>query len=182
MPTEASQYPLCRHLKTNGLRCQSPALTGQFFCYFHNRLHAEHPVPLTARQIVDAWHEGMAESIANAGEDPMQIARAYPHQNEFPFPPLEDAESIQYAASMLFHVIAQGHIHLRRGRMLLHALQIASSSLRIRQATRVAESDVAPIPVRHFDQLPTGVAIAPAEPVEIPQPEPNQDFADNPAT
>ena len=33
-------YQLCRHIKTNGLRCQSPALLGTAFCYFHARTHA----------------------------------------------------------------------------------------------------------------------------------------------
>jgi hypothetical protein len=29
----------CRHIKPNGLRCQSPALRGGAFCYFHARLY-----------------------------------------------------------------------------------------------------------------------------------------------
>ena len=33
-------YQLCHHIKTNGLRCQSPALLGTAFCYFHARTHA----------------------------------------------------------------------------------------------------------------------------------------------
>jgi len=32
-------YQLCRHIKTNGQRCQSPALLGSAFCYFHSRVH-----------------------------------------------------------------------------------------------------------------------------------------------
>ncbi|MGB7264970.1 MAG: hypothetical protein WBC92_05625 [Terracidiphilus sp.] len=32
-------YQLCRHLKTNGIRCQSPALRGSVYCYFHAKLH-----------------------------------------------------------------------------------------------------------------------------------------------
>jgi hypothetical protein len=30
---------LCRHIKTNGQRCQSPALRGSAYCYFHSRAH-----------------------------------------------------------------------------------------------------------------------------------------------
>jgi hypothetical protein len=30
---------LCRHIKTNGKRCQSPALGGSSYCYFHDRTH-----------------------------------------------------------------------------------------------------------------------------------------------
>jgi hypothetical protein len=32
-------YQLCRHIKTNGQRCQSPALLGSAYCYFHSRVH-----------------------------------------------------------------------------------------------------------------------------------------------
>jgi len=27
----------CRHIKSNGLKCQSPAMRGSQFCYFHGR-------------------------------------------------------------------------------------------------------------------------------------------------
>jgi hypothetical protein len=27
----------CRYIKTNGLKCQSPAMRGSSFCYFHGR-------------------------------------------------------------------------------------------------------------------------------------------------
>src|ERR1017187_8978701 len=32
-------YQLCRHIKTNGKRCQSPALGELAYCYFHARTH-----------------------------------------------------------------------------------------------------------------------------------------------
>jgi hypothetical protein len=32
-------YMICRHIKTNGLRCQSPALKGAHFCYYHSKTH-----------------------------------------------------------------------------------------------------------------------------------------------
>ena len=32
-------YLACRHIKTDGLRCKSPALRGKDFCYFHSRMH-----------------------------------------------------------------------------------------------------------------------------------------------
>jgi hypothetical protein len=32
-------YQLCRHIKTNGQRCKSPALIGSAYCYFHSRVH-----------------------------------------------------------------------------------------------------------------------------------------------
>lgn len=32
-------YMACRHIKPNGLRCQSPAMRSHSFCYFHAKLH-----------------------------------------------------------------------------------------------------------------------------------------------
>jgi hypothetical protein len=33
-------YLACRHIKPNGVRCQSPALSGHAFCYYHARAHS----------------------------------------------------------------------------------------------------------------------------------------------
>jgi len=33
-------YHTRRHIKPNGLRCESPALRGANFCYFHSKLHS----------------------------------------------------------------------------------------------------------------------------------------------
>jgi hypothetical protein len=35
-PNQATR--ICSHIKVNGVRCGSPALRGEFFCYFHQRL------------------------------------------------------------------------------------------------------------------------------------------------
>ena len=35
-------FRVCRHIKTNGLQCQSPALREDKFCYFHTRLRRLH--------------------------------------------------------------------------------------------------------------------------------------------
>jgi hypothetical protein len=32
-------YRKCRHIKPNGLRCDSPALKQAYFCYFHTKIH-----------------------------------------------------------------------------------------------------------------------------------------------
>jgi hypothetical protein len=36
-------YTICRHVKTNGLRCGSPALKGRLFRYYHSRVHTIGP-------------------------------------------------------------------------------------------------------------------------------------------
>ena len=33
-------YTTCRHIKPNGLRCESPALKGGHFCYYHSKVHS----------------------------------------------------------------------------------------------------------------------------------------------
>ncbi len=35
---KAHQAPRCTHIKSDGLRCQSPALKGKALCYFHSRI------------------------------------------------------------------------------------------------------------------------------------------------
>lgn len=37
MNFRTSEYPLCRHTKTNGRLCQSPALGASAYCHFHQR-------------------------------------------------------------------------------------------------------------------------------------------------
>jgi hypothetical protein len=186
MSTEQFAIPICRHLKTNGTRCQSPSLQGETFCYFHLRLHKEHPSPLTARQIVDARNSlygSYEEALIGAGEDPMQIARAYPNQNELNFPPLEDAESIQLAASMLFHAVSQGQVHLRRARILRDILRVANASCgRVKPTPESAHSVV-----REVERTPEGVTIArhdealepPAPEPSSQEPAPNEEFTRN---
>lgn len=189
MPTEQFAIPICRHIKANGIRCQSPALSAEPFCFFHVRLHRDHPAPLTAQQIVDLWHEGAAEAMIGAGENPMQIARAYPRQNELNFPPLEDPDSIQLASSMLFHAVSRGKIHLRRARILRDLLRVANYSARRAEAI-AADAALPSIPVTEIEQTPESVAVAPAatgtvEPAPATEPAQqltsNQDFAFSPS-
>ena len=34
------KYMACRHIKINGLPCQSPTLKGGQFCYYHSKIHS----------------------------------------------------------------------------------------------------------------------------------------------
>ena len=38
----AFTVPLCEHIKTNGIQCGSPALSGENYCYAHRAHHAPH--------------------------------------------------------------------------------------------------------------------------------------------
>jgi hypothetical protein len=89
-------YCECRHIKTSGERCHSPALRDNSFCYFHANLHR------------------ITKSKASLPSQPMQ------------FPPLEDARAIQIALSQVIDAIASSRIDHRCAGLLLYALQIAA--------------------------------------------------------
>jgi hypothetical protein len=97
-----SAYPLCRHTKTNGLLCQSPALIDSAFCYHHQKLRR------TRRRTLGAG-PGLSTSVLH---------------------PLRDAQTILQAANMVLSGIASNRIHPRTAGKMLRALRIASSQVR----------------------------------------------------
>lgn len=46
-------YKECRHIKSDGTKCQSHALTGKPFCYFHTRLHGLASKPSTVFDTIE---------------------------------------------------------------------------------------------------------------------------------
>jgi hypothetical protein len=147
--------PLCTHIKTNGRPCQSPALAGEPLCFFHNQLRVTHRRPPIVEALTSFWQE---TGILNEGDpegDPGTIARVYPRQNEIEFPPLEDAESVQLATSMLFQAIATGQIYFKRARLLLYTLKIAVINQRALTQSRAADAaspSTLPPPADHNHQ------------------------------
>ena len=101
-------YRLCRHIKTNGLQCHSPALDDGQWCYFHHRLHQRH-----------------------AAFRPTQATRAYliPGQH-IELTALEDRESVQVALSVVINALATGQLDIKRATALLYGLQLASNNAR----------------------------------------------------
>jgi hypothetical protein len=102
------QLTLCRHIKTNGTRCQAPSLTDGLWCYFHHRLHQRH----TAFR-------------------PTQATRGYliPGQH-IELTALEDRESVQVALSVVINALATGQLDIKRATALLYGLQLASNNAR----------------------------------------------------
>ncbi len=96
-------YELCRHIRANGKRCHAAALTNEFWCFFHTRLHFRHRAVRSAK--------------AAAGPTPLIL------------PPIEDRESIQVAASVIVGALATGHLDDRRAASIIRALQLASRNL-----------------------------------------------------
>ena len=133
---------ICRHIKTNGHRCQSPAITGSVFCYFHRNLRRGHDAASTAEAA--PLRPETVQYLLENGQNPAQLAPA-PTLN---FPPLEDAESIQLAISR-FAAIAAGQIDPVQARSLLYALQVASLQRpSTRSRTRVRQTTSPPWPSR----------------------------------
>src|ERR1035437_10283823 len=94
-----SEYPLCRHTKTNGHRCQSPALATSAFCHFHQKLRR------TRRSTIGAG-PGLSTHVLH---------------------PLRKAESIRHALSMVLSGLATGRLRPRQAGKMLYALQLAVS-------------------------------------------------------
>jgi len=137
---------LCRHIKTNGRRCQSPAIKGKALCFHHRNIHRTHRRPQSAESLMSTWKEDTLKGYRTADIDPLAVARAYPKQNEFHFPALEDAESVQLATSMLFQAIATGQIHFLRAKLLLATLKVATLNMRAVTTAARFTPDPGPIP------------------------------------
>jgi len=96
MSISTSRYPLCRHTKTNGRPCQSPALAASAFCYHHRKLRRTHmstiDVPALSTRVLH---------------------------------PLRDAGSIQHALAMVFSGLISGRLGTAQAGKMLFALQTA---------------------------------------------------------
>lgn len=99
---------LCRHLKTNGTQCQSPALEFSNYCFFHDRLHERHKNYRFSRT----------------------TERGLVPQHDVKLHALEDAESIQLAISIVVNELATGQLRPNIASTLLYGLQLASANLR----------------------------------------------------
>jgi hypothetical protein len=96
-----SAYPLCRHTKTNGLLCHSPALIDSAFCYHHQKFRR-------ARRRTPGAGPGHSTSVLH---------------------PLRNARTILQATAMVLSGLASNRIHPRKAGKMLYALQIAGSRI-----------------------------------------------------
>ena len=109
-----ASYPIeirrCRHVKTNGTQCGSPALKDKELCYYHEQNRPE-PVEL----YIDG--ERYCDS---------QIV----------LPVFEDAHSIQTVIRQVVQLMLTRRIERKDAGLLLYALQIASGNLKTMQAEK----------------------------------------------
>ncbi len=136
------QYQLCRHIRTNGLQCKSPALSEQDYCFFHDRLYRRHS---------PYRHTTATRGYLLPGRDLELTA-------------LEDPESVQFALSLVINALATGQIETKRATALLYGLQTASNN-----AARLRTAAFNPDIVRTTETTPDGLDLAvPGATYELP--------------
>jgi len=110
MPSTETKRFVCRHIFTDGRRCQSPTLRGasgpEHFCYYHHT--TRRPIPTT---------ELRNRKGHRACREPFHI----------PLP--EDRSAIQHAIGEVIQRLAANEIDSRRASILLHGLRIATLNL-----------------------------------------------------
>jgi hypothetical protein len=124
MPTK-----FCRHIRVNGERCGSPALTNQIFCYYHVELERRHRRLSRCNQRREAVPAVLHPMSLQDGSqrDPVFAEPSDPTL-ELHLPPLEDRHSIQVALSMVITALAEGRIDPKLAAMLFYGLQVASAN------------------------------------------------------
>ena len=136
-------YEICRHIKTNGRRCGSPALTNEHWCFFHHRFHHGHHINRYAKPI------------------------ARPDSPNLALPALADREAIQIGISVVVAAIANNLLDPRRASALLRGLQIAAKNTVALSAPPDPE-DIA----RSYTPTLDGFALAPRQMDDNSEPAP----------
>jgi hypothetical protein len=115
-----ASYPIeirrCRHVKTNGTQCGSPALKSKELCYYH-----EQNQPREVELYLDGerYTDGLIV-----------------------LPVFEDAHSIQTVIRQVVQLMLSRRIDRKDAGVLLYALQIASCNLKTMQAEKAKPTQV----------------------------------------
>lgn len=118
--TDELSLELCHHIKVNGNPCDSPALTGDYFCYFHSRLHKRHGKLRKQAAIALKSAPSAAPSAENTPT---------PEPFDLHLPTIEDANSLHVALTLVTQALALNRIEPPRARALLYSLQLISSNI-----------------------------------------------------
>ena len=101
--TAAHRSARCQHVKSNGIRCGSPALRDEIYCYFHR-----------------IWRS----------QPDRQPFRPDPNAVVWELPILEDADSIQMALQLVLDSVLANKMDLKRASILLYGLQTAAANVK----------------------------------------------------
>lgn len=143
-------YQICRHIMSNGDRCQSPRLLKADFCYFHNRLHQQHRSAIAPQRSSEVMLPVLDKSGTLVGMEPV------PSQT-LDLGLLEDRASVQMAISTVLNALAAGRLEQSRATALLYGLQLASTNC----IARRFDHSYAIQPVHDLEITPEGTALAP---------------------
>jgi len=97
---KSNAFPICQHIKVNGIRCASPAVREYRYCYFHQ------------------------------SQRDLRRLRFKNPTGGFELPLLEDANSIQIALQDVQAAVIQGRMDQKLAGLLFFSLQIAQSNLK----------------------------------------------------
>jgi hypothetical protein len=115
-----ASYPIeirrCRHVRTNGMQCGSPALKSKELCYYHEQNQPRE---------VELYLDGERYS-----------------DGSIVLPVFEDAHSIQTVIRQVVQLMLSRRIDRKDAGVLLYALQIASCNLKTMQAEKAKPTQV----------------------------------------
>jgi hypothetical protein len=115
-----ASYPIdirrCRHIRTNGTQCGSPALKGKELCFYHQQNQ-----PKQVELYVDGERYADGQII---------------------IPVFEDAHSIQTVIRQVVQLMLSRRIDRKDAGILLYALQIASGNLKTMRTERAKPTEM----------------------------------------
>ncbi len=152
---------LCRHIHADGTRCEALNVMGDRFCYWHRDLTRRHRQlrPDLAKVIEQIPDHDRSPALLKREKLTAEYFGLRPiGRAELDLPPLEDADSIQIALSMVLNSLAQNDIDLKRAGKLINGLAIASSN--VRRINRLRQNSVRDIVLDD-----AGTPLAPEDPV-----------------
>src|SRR5271169_7001955 len=101
-------FETCSHVKEDGVYCDSPALRGRKYCYYHLMQRGRR----------------LRLALAQGRNEPSQLI----------LPPLENLGSMSVALSEIVQALAAGQLDHRSAGLMLYAIQQAATvSLRVAQ-------------------------------------------------
>jgi hypothetical protein len=128
--------PECRHIKTSGGKCASPALRDQPWCYFHARQRERAAERRTTPAVP------LSHALSN----------------------LEDRSAIQHAITHVLMALADYQIDTKRAGILLYGLQLASTNAK--DAAQIVASESVAELTRSEDgeeMAPEGATVRPQQ-------------------
>ncbi len=99
--------PICHHIKENGRRCGSAAVTDRTYCHFHLGIRGRRLKMARARARSERWR--------------------------LELPPLEDLYAVQVGIQQVLDALASGQLDRRLGGVMLYGLQQAGANVRLPQ-------------------------------------------------